>query len=69
MQANDLRQALYAGALNLMLRHDLTGCPRSARQAADLLERLADSPAVDADTRQLCARMSERLLERPEGAA
>ncbi|OGS91245.1 MAG: hypothetical protein A2Z95_01950 [Gallionellales bacterium GWA2_60_18] len=59
MQNNDL----YAGALNLVLRHDLNGCARSTRRAADLLERLADSSTVDDDTRSLCARMSERMLD------
>lgn len=59
MQNNDL----YAGALNLVLRHDLIGCTRSTRLAADLLERLADSSTVDDDMRLLCARMSERMLD------
>lgn len=59
MQSNDL----YAGALILVLRHDLSGCARSAHQAVDLLERLAASPGVDDDTRDLCEQMCERLLD------
>lgn len=60
---------LYAGALTLVMRHDLTGCARSARQAADLLERLAASPAMDGDTRSLCEQMCERLLDHADHAA
>ncbi|MBI5898832.1 MAG: hypothetical protein HZB40_06375 [Rhodocyclales bacterium] len=59
MQSHDL----YAGALTLVLRHDLTGCARSAHQAVDLLERLAASPTVDGDTRALCEEMCKRLLD------
>lgn len=58
---------LFAGALSQLLRHDLSGCPRATRQAADLLERLACLPGLDAETRELCDRMSERLDG--EGAA
>lgn len=54
---------LWAGALSLVLRHDLTGCAVSARQAADLLARLADSPDVDRDTRTLCDEASLRLID------
>lgn len=52
---------LWAGALSLLLRHNETGCAKSARQAADLLDRLADSPDLDSDTRNLCQRASDRL--------
>lgn len=62
MQNNDL----YASALNLLLRHNLIGCTRSTRLAADLLERLAELSTVDADMRLLCARMSERMLDQME---
>lgn len=55
--------ALWAGALSLLLRHSETACPKSARQAADLLDRLADDPALDRETRALCARASDRLGE------
>lgn len=65
MHGNDL----YAGALTLVLRHDLTGCARSAHQAAGLLERLAASPTVDGDTRVLCEQMCERLLNQAEHEA
>ncbi len=53
--------ALWAGALSLLLQHNETGCRKSARQAADLLDRLADDPALDSDTRKLCQRASDRL--------
>lgn len=52
---------LWAGALSLLLRHNETGCPKSRRQAADLLDRLANDPALDGETRSLCSRASERL--------
>lgn len=56
---------LCIGALILLLRHGLTGCPRSAEQAADLLERIADAPGVDRDMRRLCAEASLRLDTQP----
>lgn len=52
---------LWAGALSLLLRHNRSGCPHSARQAADLLDRLAAFPDLDDETRQLCEQESERL--------
>lgn len=52
---------LFAGALSQLLRHDLSGCPRATRNAADLLERLSCLPGLDEETRHLCDRMSERL--------
>ncbi|WP_310449636.1 hypothetical protein [Sulfuritalea sp.] len=64
MQSHDL----YAGALTLVMRHDLTGCARSAHQAVDLLERLAASSTLDGDTRSLCEQMCERLLDQAEHA-
>lgn len=65
MPPNDL----WAGALSLLLRANETGCPKSVRQAADLLDRLADSPDLDSDTRNLCQRASDRLdATMPAGA-
>ena len=64
MQSKDL----YAGALTLVLRHDLTGCAQSAHQAVDLLQRLAASPTADSDTRSLCEQMCEHLLDEVEHA-
>lgn len=55
--------ALWAGALSLLLRHNETGCPKSAHQAAELLDRLADDPTLDRETRSLCARASDWLGE------
>lgn len=52
---------LFAGALSQLLRHDLSGCPRATRQAADLLDRLSRVPGLDHETRDLCDRMCERL--------
>lgn len=54
---------LWAGALSLVLRHDLTGCAVSAHQAADLLARIADNPDVDHATRTLCDEASLRLID------
>ena len=51
---------LWAGALSLVLIHHETGCPHSALQAARLLERLGTLEGVDADTRNLCERPSNR---------
>ena len=56
---------LWAGALSLVLRHDLTGCTHSARQAAALLARIADHPDVDLETRTLCEEASLRLTDFP----
>ena len=52
---------LWAGALSLLLRHQLTGCPVAARQAADILGRIADCPELDAETRSLCEDASVHL--------
>lgn len=56
--------ALQAGALNLLLRHDETGCRQAAQQALLLLERLHDAPGLDAETQALCERASVRLDRR-----
>lgn len=52
---------LWAGALSLVLIHHETGCPHSALNAARLLERLGAMADVDAETRNLCERASNRL--------
>lgn len=57
--------SLWAGALSELLNHGETGCSQSARRAVDLLTRLADSPAVDPATRDLCERACQRL-DQPE---
>lgn len=54
---------LWVGALNLLLRHELSGCGHAARRAAGLLQRLAEHPGVDPETRALCERMSDRLAQ------
>lgn len=53
---------LYAGALCLLIRHDLTGCALAARQAASLLDRLADLPGTDGEIRCLCETMAALLV-------
>lgn len=58
---------LYAGALSLLIRHDLTGCTQAARQAAGLLDRLADLPCTDDETRGLCEAMATHLATRQAG--
>lgn len=54
---------LTTGVLALLLRHDLTGCLQAGHQAAGLLERLAETGALDRTTRELCLLMSDRLLD------
>ncbi|WP_119157104.1 hypothetical protein [Caldimonas tepidiphila] len=61
------RTELWAGALSLVLHHDLTGCAQAARRAAALLERLSALPEVDAGTRELCERMCDKLADRAQG--
>lgn len=56
--------ALCAGALALLLRHEFGGCPHAGGRAADLFERLADEPGLDAETGRLRELMSLRLAER-----
>ncbi len=53
--------SLYAGALDHLIRHSLTGCGQAARHAAQLLEQLSEQPDVDGETRGLCERMSDAL--------
>ena len=53
--------ALWAGALSLLLIHDESGCPHSALNAARLLDYLCEQPDLDDETRQLCERASLRL--------
>lgn len=52
---------LFAGALDHLMRHHLTGCRHAAQHAASLLERLSARPDVDGETQCLCERMSESL--------
>lgn len=52
---------LWAGALSLLLIHAETGCQHSALNAARLLEQLSKTDGVDAATRRLCERASDRL--------
>lgn len=52
---------LWAGALSLLLIHGESGCRHSALHAARLLDRLGESADLDAETRGLCERASERL--------
>lgn len=54
---------LYAGALCLLIRHNLTACTQAGRQAAGLLDRLADLPGIDGEIRNLCETMAARLTE------
>lgn len=54
---------LWAGALSLILIHDESGCPHSALNAARILDRLCAAPEIDDDTRALCERASNRLLQ------
>lgn len=58
---------LLAGALILLLQHNLTGCHHAGHQAAGLLERLADQQDLDRGTRTLCEQMSQRLTDRTPG--
>lgn len=55
---------LYAGALSLLIRHDLTGCPQAALQAAGVLDRLADLAGSDGEMRRLYETMAARLAAR-----
>lgn len=53
--------ALLTGALDQLMRHQLTGCTRAAYQAARLLDALAESAEVDVITQSLCGQMCDRL--------
>lgn len=57
----DSNTALYAGALDHLMRHALTGCGQAAHQAARLLDALTERVDVDHETRSLCGRMCELL--------
>ena len=52
---------LWAGALSLLLIHHETGCQHSALNAARLLDRIGALDDLDAETRNLCERASNRL--------
>lgn len=56
---------LWIAALSLLLRHNVTGCARLGRQAADLLDRISDDPGVDQETRTLCEQASQNLIALP----
>ncbi len=57
----DPNTALFAGALDHLMRHALTGCGHAAHQAVQLLDALSERPEIDRETRILCGRMCERL--------
>lgn len=59
--------SLWAGALSQVLSYGETGCPHSARRAADLLARLADKPDLDRELRELCDRASQCLEQDDQG--
>jgi len=52
---------ILLGALDHLVRYQLTGCTHSAHVAVQLLAQLASQPDVDGDTRDLCDRMSDAL--------
>lgn len=56
---------VWAGALTLLLVHQETGCPHSARQAARLLECIAESDGLDEAVRAIVERASLRLGSHP----
>jgi hypothetical protein len=60
--------AIWAGALTLLLVHQETGCPHSARQAARLLECIAESDGLDDAVSALVERASLRLDPPPAPA-
>lgn len=57
----DSKTALFAGALDHLMRHTLTGCGQAAHHAARLLDVLSERSDVDSETRCLCGRMCELL--------
>lgn len=57
----DQPTTLLAGALDQLMRHNLSGCEHAAHQAARLLDALAERPDVDGETRYLCGMMRDRL--------
>lgn len=57
----DSYTALYVGALDQLMRHELTGCRQAAHQAARLLDVLSERVDVDQETRRLCGRMCDKL--------
>lgn len=58
---------LWAAALSMLLRHDMNGCARSALHAAGLLDRIAEHPGLDSETRALCEQASLRLARQTGG--
>jgi hypothetical protein len=63
-----MTESLLAGALNHLVRFQLTGCTHSAHVAAHLLDQIADRSDVDGDTRTLYGRMSAALEATRENA-
>lgn len=57
----DMDHALITGALDQLIRHQLTGCQKAAHQAVRLLDALADDPDVDGETRALCESLCQRM--------
>lgn len=57
----DSYTALYVGALDQLMRHELTGCRQAAHHAARLLDVLSERVDVDQETRRLCGRMCDKL--------
>lgn len=56
-----MQYALITGALDQLMRHQLTGCQKAAHQAVRLLDALADDPELDGETRALCDRLGQRM--------
>ena len=57
----DSKTTLFAGALDHLMHHTLTGCGHAAHQAARLLDALSERADVDSETRCLCGKMCEWL--------
>ncbi len=67
--SNDAAPAsMVAGALAHLARHMTSGCLRSARSAAMLLERVAHDPEVDVHLREHALELVE-ILERDSSRA
>jgi len=52
---------LLTGALDQLMRHQLTGCRHAAYQAVRLLDVLAERADMDDETRGLCGQMGDHL--------
>ena len=51
------------GTLSILLHHRVNACPFSGLQAAGLLERWAEDPALDENLRDYCKQFSRRLYQ------